>query len=68
MAKMLATVFKAAQVGGSFLDRIINDSRIGNPKFAGEPYLEYERLLNKRPIIRSYVVGGWGVLGYDGVR
>ncbi len=67
MAKMLATVFKAAQVGGSFLDRIINDSHLGNPEFTGEPYPEYERLLRKGPVIRSYVGGGWCLLSYDAV-
>lgn len=68
MAKMLATVFKAAQVGGSFLDRVVNDSPIGDPGFDGDQYLEYARLLAKGPLIRSYLVGGWSLLSFQAVN
>jgi hypothetical protein len=67
MQKLLAAIFKVGQVSGSFLDRVINDSLLGDPTFSGDQYLEYERLLAKAPIIRMYVANGWGLLGFEAV-
>lgn len=67
MQKLFSTIFKTGQLAASFLDRVINDSRLGDPSYTGDPYPEYERLLSQGPIVRSYVVGGWCVLDFDTV-
>ncbi len=67
MEKIAATAFKATQACLSFADRILNDSHLGDPTFQGEPSPEYARLLAKGPIVRSYVIGGWAVLGFEAV-
>ena len=61
----LNAMLQGALVAGRLLDRVIHDSPLGNPNFQGDRYAEYDRLLNKGPVIRSYVSGGWAVLGYQ---
>ena len=67
MQKLLGVIFKIVQMTASFFDRTINDHRLGAPEYFGDPYPEYERLLARGSVIRTYVVGGWSVLGFDAV-
>ena len=67
MQKIYAAGFKALQIATRFLDRVVNDSRLADPNFEGDPYPEYDRLLKKAPLVRSFTTGGWVVLGFDAV-
>jgi len=68
MPSVGSVIFKTVQRTGSFLDRVVNDSPIGDPKFQGDQYSQYARLLAKGPLIRSYVAGGWSLLSFQAVH
>jgi cytochrome P450 len=68
MPSVASAVFRTVQRSGSFLDRVVNGSPIGDPKFEGDPYSLYARLLAKGPSVRSYIIGGWGVLSFQAVH
>ena len=59
MEKIYSASFKAFQIAATFLDRVVNDSRLADPHFEGDPYPEYDRLLKKAPLVRSFATGGW---------
>lgn len=65
---MSSTLFKVIQMTLSQMDKLMNDSPIGDPTYTGDAYPEYERLLARAPYIRSYVIGGWCVLGFEEVK
>ncbi len=69
MDKIYAAIFKSVQVIAAFLDSVVNDSRLRlmGPHFEGDLYPEYDRLLKKAPIVRSFAMGGWLALGFDAV-
>ena len=67
MEKIYSASFKAFQIAATFLDRVVNDSRLADPHFEGDPYPEYDRLLKKAPLVRSFAAGGWMALGFDAV-
>jgi cytochrome P450 len=69
MEKINAAIFKFAQIVASFLDRVVNRNalRLGGDEFHDDPYTEYDRLLTQAPLVRSFAMGGWVVLGFDAV-
>ena len=68
MPSVASAVLRTVQRSGSFLDRVVNGSPIGDPKFEGDPYSLYARLLAKGPLVRSYVMGGWSLLSFQAVH
>ena len=68
MSGLASTLFRAVQRSGSFLDRVVNGSPIGDPNFEGDPHSLYARLLEKGSLIRSYLIGGWSLLSFQAVQ
>ena len=68
MPSVASAVFRTLQRSGSLLDRVVNGSPIGDPKFEGDPYSLYARLLAKGPLVRSYLMGGWSLLSFQAVH
>ena len=67
MAAVDRALFKVYQVSVGLLDRWVTGSRVRRDGFTNDPYPEYARIRAKGPIVRSYSVGGWFVLGYEAV-
>jgi cytochrome P450 len=68
MPGIASAVFRTVQRSGSFLDRVVNGSPIGDPKFKGDAYSLYARLLANGPLVRGYLAGGWNVLSFQAVQ